>query len=792
MRLADAVSSSLLHRAVALDLPRRLSTPLPPATGSGWANATLRDAMRRPVLLAVVVVHGVLALVALVDAQERIGAAPLAATHLGVVGLALLTWRRGLSPVLAVVAADAAYLLDWAATSSLATPLVFTACWARNLSVAVPTFVVGARTGLAMQLTSSLGIPVAMLLLRPDLPASFAGAVAVTGLSITVVTRVGVSFLGDLAVTVDEGDARAERRERDLARQQAASSAAAEDARVLHDTVINTMAAIASGGAALRDVEAVRRRCHQDVAVLESLRSGDREDAAAAASLRELPAVPGIVVRHEWLDDPRAAPLLESLDPARRAAIVRSCAELVQNAGKHSGADQVTVRVTSDERQVVVEVGDDGAGFDLEAAAAVGRGLVRSVMERCEAAGVAVAVDTAPGAGTRVRMTTTLEGAQHEGDDLWERETRTTLDGVVRRAGLLFTVGLALVGFVLAFSNHHGEPNTEYVMAALDLAAVAAVRVLGDRGATARRLLLVLLSLTAAVSFEMTALAVDLGRDLPVLWQAIGPTGPLVLLLGLVHTPRAARLAAAPYLLVTAATALWVAPDSGKAAGVVLVAGGIGLGLVAAWSSFMGTLAQLGRGASLAQRRAASARTELEVRAAADRSRERWRAAGLDDALSLVRRVAEGDLDPRDPHVRESCAAEESYLRQLTLLDTRLVRLGTWLVECLALARARGVDLSLRTGGEDVADDVARRWGNGLLGVVLATPAGGPVVASIFPDTRGTRLMVLAPTPSLDGVQLDPLHGRGALRTYGDRVLWETLVPHAGAGDLLTRGRATA
>lgn len=734
-----------------LELRRRFMEPLPPPREDGWAHGTVGGAMRRPVLLAVVILQVLMAVVALVDHQERSPELALAALHVGAVVLAVAALRGHVPPVLAVVAADVGYLADWASTDSLATPLVFAACWARNLSVAVPTFAMPARPGLAMQLVSSLAIPVAMVALRPDLLTSFAGAVAVTGLSITVVTRIGVSFLGDLVATVDRENDAADARRRELAHQQAASRTAAEDARILHDTVINTMVAIAAGGAALRDVDLVRERCRQDVAALELLRSG-AEERTPSSDLRELPAVAGIRVVHLGMPGPELADLVEALPPRRVQALRRSCAELVQNAARHSGADEVRVRIEREGDALVVDVDDDGRGFDLDSARGADRGLARSVLARCEEAGIEVRVRTAPGAGTWVRMTTRLELAAPALDDHeWEAATASTLAAVVRRAGLLYTSGLTLVGFVLAFSNHQGEPNTEYVMAALNALVVLTV-VASDRAGWAHRdaLQVVLLVTVPPISYVMTAVAVDLGRDLPVLWQAIGPTGPLVLLLGHPRGSPWVRWAVGLYLVTTGAVALRVAPDSVEAAGTCLVAGVVGLGLVAAWSSFMTTLVVLGREAASARRRAELDRVELVRRIAGERARERWRQAGLDDALDLVQAIARGDRDARDPEVRSACAAEESYLRQLTLLDPQLVRLGGWLVQSLARARARRVDLSVRAGGGDVPEHVARRWGGALRELVESVDPGGTVVASVFPDQRGTRLMVLAPTEAVD------------------------------------------
>jgi signal transduction histidine kinase len=73
-------------------------------------------------------------------------------------------------------------------------------------------------------------------------------------------------------------------------------------------------------------------------------------------------------------------------------------AEALANGQKHAGAKQVTVRVTADDSLLLVEIVDDGAGgADPE-----GEGL-RGLVDRVEALGGTLQVDSPAGQGTRVR-----------------------------------------------------------------------------------------------------------------------------------------------------------------------------------------------------------------------------------------------------------------------------------------------------------------------------------------------------------------------------------------------------
>jgi signal transduction histidine kinase/PAS domain-containing protein len=79
--------------------------------------------------------------------------------------------------------------------------------------------------------------------------------------------------------------------------------------------------------------------------------------------------------------------------------------ELLANAARHAGAARVDVEVAVEPGALVLSVSDDGAGFvpgRLELALEGGGIGIASCRERVEALGGALAVHSAPGAGTRV------------------------------------------------------------------------------------------------------------------------------------------------------------------------------------------------------------------------------------------------------------------------------------------------------------------------------------------------------------------------------------------------------
>lgn len=84
------------------------------------------------------------------------------------------------------------------------------------------------------------------------------------------------------------------------------------------------------------------------------------------------------------------------------------CTEALQNAAKYAGAGaDVTIRVRAGAGALVVEVTDDGAGFDA-ATSAEGHGFT-NMRDRLGAIGGALEVDSAPGRGTRLVLTIPAE-----------------------------------------------------------------------------------------------------------------------------------------------------------------------------------------------------------------------------------------------------------------------------------------------------------------------------------------------------------------------------------------------
>jgi signal transduction histidine kinase/ligand-binding sensor domain-containing protein len=109
---------------------------------------------------------------------------------------------------------------------------------------------------------------------------------------------------------------------------------------------------------------------------------------------------------------PQAAEI--ALRPEAKRELYLVLKEALHNAARHAHAKEVRIEVAAADGELVAEVRDDGVGFVLgepgpggPEGARSGHGL-RNLRERAAKLGARLAVDSAPGAGTRVRLSLRL------------------------------------------------------------------------------------------------------------------------------------------------------------------------------------------------------------------------------------------------------------------------------------------------------------------------------------------------------------------------------------------------
>ena len=93
---------------------------------------------------------------------------------------------------------------------------------------------------------------------------------------------------------------------------------------------------------------------------------------------------------------------LVDLAPSQSLALFHICQEALANAAKHAKAKKVEIALWSTEDRVLMEIHDDGKGFDMEKQSiSIGHGMA-NMQTRAQSAGGDVDVSSAPGEGTTI------------------------------------------------------------------------------------------------------------------------------------------------------------------------------------------------------------------------------------------------------------------------------------------------------------------------------------------------------------------------------------------------------
>jgi signal transduction histidine kinase len=194
-----------------------------------------------------------------------------------------------------------------------------------------------------------------------------------------------------------------------------------EHERLLHDTVLNTLTALARAGQA--GAGEVVGRCRHDVTLMEFVLGdpGDPAKAAGRAYGGMIAAIEALAVemRARGLDvhvadaigAPGAAEDAPVVPVPVAVAIVRAVREALANVISHAGAAEAWVDITpapgadaAAPGGLQVTVRDAGAGFDPASVDPARLGLRRSITERIADWGGRASIRSAPGEGTVVSL----------------------------------------------------------------------------------------------------------------------------------------------------------------------------------------------------------------------------------------------------------------------------------------------------------------------------------------------------------------------------------------------------
>ncbi|MBB5873774.1 signal transduction histidine kinase [Allocatelliglobosispora scoriae] len=137
--------------------------------------------------------------------------------------------------------------------------------------------------------------------------------------------------------------------------------------------------------------------------------------AAGDPEPETLPATLGTLVRRFGRERGVTATFSASggtdLPYEQHVTLLRAAQEALANAGRHSGASRVDVRLSRGDTEVTLEISDDGRGFTADDDRGQGFGLA-GMWRRVAQAGGELSVQSAPGAGTTVRLRLPIMGRQ--------------------------------------------------------------------------------------------------------------------------------------------------------------------------------------------------------------------------------------------------------------------------------------------------------------------------------------------------------------------------------------------
>jgi signal transduction histidine kinase len=186
-------------------------------------------------------------------------------------------------------------------------------------------------------------------------------------------------------------------------------------AKELHDGVIQALFAVGmglQGTAMLAGDEGLAHRIEGAVTELDrvirdlrnyifGLRPGILADRQLGQALQDLAAdfesKSGVTMVVD-IDGEAAAELA-----SRAGDVVQLVREALSNVGRHAAAVTCRVSLRRQDGRVVLEIDDDGSGFDPEAAHGTGNGL-RNLADRAEALGGTLRIESIPGEGATVRL----------------------------------------------------------------------------------------------------------------------------------------------------------------------------------------------------------------------------------------------------------------------------------------------------------------------------------------------------------------------------------------------------
>lgn len=468
-------------------------------------------------------------------------------------------------------------------------------------------------------------------------------------------------------------------------------------ARLLHDTVINTLGAIRKG-ISNDMIEIARQRCASNlVAIQQSVPGGRVNNNPNVGNLCDEAQHSGGVL---GLQIAVECPVSRDRDlPDQIYTLARSAIhELLTNVSKHAEVADVEVYISISEHRLTIKVSDCGLGWD-EGTHVQRSGLARSVVDPCESVGGQVSIETTLGSGTTVTANWPLAVPTKTelGRDHLELARNNAFEMAMSTSRWLLMLAVFEALLFIASSNVVGNIIALAVLGS----GVALVRSRARHNLNALSTSLVGLAIAGVIAIPMLGNALC-RADVAQAWGVDGAAALIIMVCVLgpkIYAPIISSLGVVAGLLIPM---LFAVDTSGCAESVVAVLP-IEIGTVLAVTAFRHHLEKLWKTTQVARK----SLLELEQNVAASRGRASVRTHRLNGVVEaiepLLQGIGDGRLDPQREEVKLLAGQAETTLRSLLLLDDRLVELGNVISQFVTQAYKKGMAIRV-VSGEYVSD----------------------------------------------------------------------------------------
>ncbi|WP_156760170.1 ATP-binding protein [Microbacterium karelineae] len=715
-----------------------------------WIASSLAHAMRWAQLVGLVLVQLVLLITALVSTLDVPNiAAVLVAGGVVAAGAAVLVLRAH-ALVLIVTFYPALgfyYVVAVDPSEPLFSALIPLTAW----SVILPIMLRAGAWPIIVSGGLALTCATVIVYAHPDWDRSVMSQSLATNIILVVNAAVFIWFLRRVATRFDRQKRAAFEEEARAVRRRASKDAAAEYVRVLHDTIVNTFGALAREGTLEANALDARSRCRGDLERIRSFQRGSSAGRRHRPSLTDLEHV-GLPVNWTGIagDDLRRFQALLPLPVLD--ALCGCAAEVVLNATKHSGAEVVDVDVEYADDVLRVTISDDGRGFERKGVRE--RGIADSLFARGESYGIAVALDSAIGEGTKVSLVYPL--------GLAAADDREGHSGPLRHFTRVMTVAWAVhavaIGVSLEIVRSGGGSLLSYGLLAVLVVFAGMVWVVSRRDGR-HPLWLISLMLAAIPALNLCALAsFGQGVDGPDLLQAVSLTVVPVLL----HA--SSRSFAPFYIAISLQIAsmviigvFFIAPGPQQYSDVILLEAPTAA-LLVIWYVLLLKFRSIDLEIADSHHSTARALREAAAHEAAAEVQVQWSAFGLRDSFQLLQEIADGVVSSSDPETRRRCGDEEAFLRQISALAQADTLITRWFALGLAEARRRRIRLELHAEDAHVDDvDQAEEFGRLMLDCIAASVENSTLYVTLLQRQANVQMLIVG---SSTGGLADPLRER--------------------------------